>query len=109
MANQVVNLKSGSNYLFPRVIGVDTTDIIKQFSSTAWVATSYTATKDCCLIGTFGNKTNDSTQWFSLDNVPILYNYDTYARNVCLYMHKGQTIYVHCYVHKLVCYGLKYN
>lgn len=55
MANQIIKLKSGDNYLYPQGVlnGIDVSNKISSTSSggTAVSSISYTATQDCYVVG----------------------------------------------------------
>ena len=105
MANQVVKLKDGDNYLYPyaNFMGIDTSNILKSFGAKVNPSTTYVATQDSILMGEAVNGTG-----FTLDGVLLGIPSDKRGL-VTIPLKKGQSIYINAYItNSLNVYGIKY-
>lgn len=105
MANQVVKLKDGDNYLYPyaNFMGIDFSNIITSFKTKSYNTTTYVATEDCILFGECANGTG-----FKIDDVLIACPSENRAL-INLPLKKGQSLYMNVYVvNALKIYGIKH-
>ena len=113
MANQIVKLKDGDNYLYPyaNFMGIDFSNVI----ATVAIGTKYTATQDCIVSFYITNRSGEKvlyindmsadTSKFSIGNssvTPIMYN--CYV----LPLKKGDVVKVAGVNAILYIYGIKY-
>ena len=100
MANQVVKLKSGSNYLYPYgdFMAADFSNLIKNQSladSVTGTKTNftYTATQDCWFVLDLVENENGASKVY-IDNVLIYYHFTINRTEIVTYypLKKGQTI-----------------
>lgn len=114
MANQVVKLKDGDNYLYPyaNFMGIDFSNII----ATVTLSTEYTATQDCIVSFFISNRVGEKilhindmkadTAKFSIGSdssvTPVMYNC------YILPLKKGGIVKVTGVNAKLYIYGIKY-
>lgn len=91
MANQIVKLKKGSDYLYPyaSVCGVDTTNVLATIND-GWKTFSYTATEDCVVVANI----RGSVGIANIDSVYILGVEDIQPHIITFYILKGQTFNV---------------
>lgn len=85
MANQVVKLKKGSDYLYPyaNLNGIDTSNLIASLSN---LSTSYTATQDCFAYV----HVEDAT--IKIGDVAIMYAGGSISTNMWVILKKGQVL-----------------